>query len=77
MGIVIGNPGRGTTGIALGKGILVLSGPGDPNNFNDAADFNPGVNSCGVGSLFLRTDGPDATHCFYVKTALPNTWTAK
>jgi hypothetical protein len=82
MSQIIGNPNRGTTGIMLdippsGVGqITILTGVGDPNLANDAADSTAGVNSAGIGSLYLRQDGSTTT-TLYVKTALPNTWTAK
>jgi hypothetical protein len=75
---IVGNSSRGTTGIQLGLGpagvgqMLVLMGQDDPNGINDASDLNPGVNSAAVGSLYLR-----AGVGLYVKSALPNTWTAK
>jgi hypothetical protein len=61
--------------------IRILAGTGDPNTV--ATDSSAGdLASAAVGSLFLRNDGPDATHCHYVKTALGvpgsvGTWTNK
>jgi hypothetical protein len=76
MGHRIGNPNRGTFGFQLAPGIFILGGPGDPNAIADGADVNSGCVAASPGSLFLRTDGGAAT-TLYVKTALPNTWTAK
>ena len=77
MSQIIGNPSAGIGGIQLGLGagsapLMHLFGQGDPNGITDAS-----VTSAAVGSLFSRSDGPDSTHCLYVKTAAPNTWTAK
>lgn len=78
MSQVVGNPSAGIGGIQLGLGIggvgqvVHLFGCGDPNSVTD-----PSVASAAVGSLWSRLDGPDSTHCLYVKTALPNTWTNK
>ena len=76
----IGNPNRNTTGHFLATAsagpILILTGIGDPNTIADGNDVNAGVVSAVTGSLFLRQDGSTSTS-LYVKTALPNTWTAK
>jgi hypothetical protein len=68
-------------GIMLGIGpdgvgqIKILTGVGDPNN--SETDSSAGdVATAAIGSLFLRMDGSTSTS-LYVKTALPNTWTAK
>lgn len=59
----------------------ILVGAGDPNS--STTDSSAGdLASSAVGSLFLRNDGPDSTHCLYVKTALSTTggtgaWTPK
>jgi hypothetical protein len=61
--------------------IRILAGAGDPNvsgTDNPTGD----IASSAVGSLYLRNDGPDSTHCHYVKTALGvpgsvGTWTNK
>lgn len=63
-----------------GGQMKILFGTGDPNAA--ATDSSAGdIASAGVGSLYLRMDGPDATHCHYVKTSYsagaPGTWTAK
>ena len=63
-----------------GGQVKLLAGSGDPNLA--ATDSSAGdLASAGVGSLYTRMDGPDPTHCFYVKTAYsagaPGTWTAK
>jgi len=76
-GILIGSPGP--VGSA---GVYIFRGSGDPNARTDfGANAGAGGSipqaSISIGSLFLRTDGPDATHCFYVKTAQPNIWTNK
>lgn len=71
------------TGMLLGGGVMVLAGAGDPNQ--SATDSGNGnLAFCGIGSHFHRTDGPDSTHCFYVKTGATvigssptGTWTAK
>ncbi len=52
------------SGILLGNGTYVFTGEGDPNA-NPAVD----VVAAGVGSLFLRTDGPDSVHVLYVCTS--------
>jgi hypothetical protein len=54
--------------------VKILVAVGDPNVITDNASGD--VASAAVGSLFLRTDGSTSTS-LYVKTALPNTWTAK
>jgi len=76
---LIGNPKHATTGFQLALGpsgvgqVLILTGTDDPNTIDDSADVqNPGVNSAAIGSLYLR-----AGTGLYVKSALPNTWTAK
>lgn len=78
MSQIVGNPSAGIGGLMLGLGlngvgqVVYLFAAGDPN-----ANTDPSVASAAVGSLYSRLDGPDSTHCLYVKTALPNTWTAK
>jgi hypothetical protein len=75
---IVGNPSAGIGGIQLGLGLggvgqlVHLFAVGDPNVLTDAS-----ILSAAVGSLFSRLDGPDSTHVLYVKTSLPNTWTAK
>jgi hypothetical protein len=77
---VIGWPGSGQR---LSRNVLILVGKGDPNS-----SATVDVQNAGVGSLYLRTDGPDTTHCLYVCTTagipktvtangVPATWTAK
>jgi hypothetical protein len=73
-----------TGGHMLGEGpggvgqVCILFGNGDPALFTRVAgDINPNCDGAAVGSLYLRLDAPDSTHALYVKTALPNTWTAK
>ena len=61
--------GVGSNGVGQ---VVILFGSGDPNSVTDAS-----LNGAAVGSLWSRLDGPDSTRCLYVKTALPNTWTAK
>jgi hypothetical protein len=60
--------------------VKLMVGTGDPNA-SATDNVNGDLASCAVGSLFLRNDGPDATHCLYVKTAVivdsTGTWTAK
>jgi len=79
----IGNPARGTSGHMLGQGLngvgqlCHLFGPGDPNTIADGNDSNPGVVSACVGSLYSRLDAPSNVTALYVKTSLPNVWTAK
>jgi hypothetical protein len=63
-------------GLALGLNVFILRGPGDPN-ISSTLPPTSEVNTVAVGSLWLRTDGPDSGHVLYVKTAQPNTWTAK
>ena len=53
-------------GLMLSPGVYVFSGVGDPNL--QPLITNSGLINAGVGSLWLRTDAPDATHCFYVCT---------
>jgi hypothetical protein len=58
-----------------GGQVKILTGSGDPNAA--ATDSSAGdIASAAVGSLFLRMDGSTST-TLYVKTATPNTWTAK
>jgi hypothetical protein len=77
---ITGYPGAG---IRLSKSVLILCGFGDPNT---SAQVD--VQNAGVGSLFLRQDAPDTTHCLYVATTAgipttvsqngtPAVWTAK
>lgn len=75
---IVGNVSAGIGGHMLGLGangqgqLVHLLGTGDPNSLTDAS-----ITSAAIGSLYSRLDGPDSTHCLYVKTGLPNTWTAK
>jgi hypothetical protein len=76
MSQIIGStPGVGGIQLGLGAGgvgqLVILTGPGDPNLSSDATVV-PAAN----GSLYLRVDGSTST-TLYVKTALPNVWTAK
>jgi len=74
---IVGNAAAGIGGLMLGLGpggvgqVVHLFGVGDPN-----ANTDPSVLSACVGSLWSRLDGSTSTS-LYVKTALPNTWTAK
>jgi len=75
MAQTIGNPAAGIGGMQLGMGasgpLVHLWATGDPNTRTDTS-----LTSASVGSLFSRfNDAADTT--LYVKTALPNTWTAK
>ena len=76
----VGTPPITGLQVALGANgsgqMLILTGAGDPNAISDLVGSRPGVNSAAVGSLFLRQDGSTSTS-LYVKTAMPNTWTAK
>jgi hypothetical protein len=78
MAQIIGNPSAGISGHMLGLGLngvgqlVHLAGSGDPN-----ANTDPSVASAAVGSLWSRLDGATSTSCLYVKTAMPNVWTAK
>jgi hypothetical protein len=56
--------------------VYVLRGVGDPNVTSNLPPTS-NVGTIALGSLWLRTDAPDSTHALYVKTAQPNTWTAK
>jgi hypothetical protein len=62
--------------------IKILSGVGDPNSSSTDSSASDLANAA-IGSLYLRQDGPDSTHCLYVKTAiatpaaLTGTWTGK
>jgi hypothetical protein len=62
-------------GISLGGGLKILGGNGDPNAAS-SDNINGHLGACTVGSLFLRTDGASASTVLYVKSALPNTWSA-
>ena len=71
---VIGPPLSGLDlgfAVAGGTRVKILAGTGDPNS---AATDNASGDI--ASALFLRTDGSTSTS-LYVKTALPNTWTAK
>jgi hypothetical protein len=64
------------------NGVVIFVGNGDPNLA--ATDSPQGdLAASSVASLFLRVDGPDSTHCHYVKTgaatvaAPTGVWTAK
>ena len=78
MAQLIGNPSAGIGGIMLGLGlkgvgqVVFLFGWEDPNTITDAS-----VTSAAVGSLWSRLDAPSSVTALYVKTSLPNTWTAK
>jgi len=76
----VGYPGGG---VRLSKGISILTGVGDPN-----ASGTRDVQQAQIGSLYLRVDGPDATHILYVcsvsairqspsQTAANAAWTPK
>jgi hypothetical protein len=77
---VTGFPG---SGIRLSKSCFIFCGFGDPNTSTQVD-----VQNANVGSLYLRQDGPDTTHCLYVCTTsgtaktvsqngVPSVWTAK
>lgn len=51
------------SGIRLSRGCFIFCGTGDPN-----ASTQPDVGGANVGSIFLRQDGPDASHVLYVCT---------
>jgi hypothetical protein len=56
-------------------GTFIFAGVGDPNAAStDNSDSQ--LAGASIGSIFLRTDAPDSTHAFYVKSAA-STWTAK
>jgi hypothetical protein len=59
-----------TQGIQLSYGLGIYYGVGDPNveAAPSAPPFVKQINNAAVGSLYLRTDGPDSTHCLYVCT---------
>ena len=68
------NPSGGAT--------KILTGTGDPNL--STTDSSAGdLAGAGIGSIYLRMDGPSTSTCLYVKTgasspsALTGTWTAK
>jgi hypothetical protein len=68
-----------TKGIRLGLDVKILRGAGDPNSSTDG-----GVQSAGIGSLFLRTDGSTSTSLYVCTGTQPMTdfgvvalWTAK
>ena len=60
--------------------VVEVVGTGDPNTAT-AVNGLIDLTLADVGSVFHRTDAPDATHAFYVKTAFvqltPGTWTNK
>jgi hypothetical protein len=73
---VVGDINAGIGGVQLGLGpgstqVVQLFGSGDPNTI-----VSPCLVSASTGSTFLRVDGGTSTS-FYVKTAQPQTWTAK
>jgi hypothetical protein len=78
MAQLVGNPSAGIGGHMLGLGlngvgqVVHLFGSGDPNTVTDAS-----VTNAAVGSLWSRLDAPSAVTALYVKTAMPNVWTAK
>lgn len=77
MAQITGNVAAGIGGMMLGLGanavgqLVHLWGVNDPNTLTDNS-----IISAATGSLFSRLDGSTSTS-LYVKTALPNTWTAK
>jgi hypothetical protein len=75
-GQILGAPGP--TG---SPAVIHFFDAGDPNTRSDPDSMLAG---CALGSMYSRIDGPDSTHCLYVKTAQPvagtsptGTWTAK
>jgi len=52
------------TGIILGSGLHIISGPGDPND----------VQACPKGSLYLRTDGTLKSEYLYVNVDGDKKW---
>jgi hypothetical protein len=74
-GIMLGAPGP--VGSAP---VYAFADSGDPNSKTDPQSL---LANCALGTTYQRTDGPDSTHCFYVKTGASNvaaptgTWTAK
>jgi hypothetical protein len=74
-GFCLGSPGP--IGSAT---IYIFADVGDPNTRPDPVGL---LAACSLGSTFQRTDGPDATHFLYVKTAPASvanptgTWTNK
>jgi len=49
------------------SGFRVLFGSGDPND--SSTDSSAGdLAAASIGSTYSRLDGPDSTHCLYVKT---------
>jgi hypothetical protein len=76
LSIIIGQPG----GFSAAQ-VRHFCGSGDPNA---ASDPDGTLAASALGSVYSRVDGPDSTHCFYVKTAMPvggtsptGTWTNK
>jgi hypothetical protein len=59
-------------GILLGSDVYILRGTYDPN-VAASLPASSLISTIALGSLFLRTD----TGVLYVKSGLPNTWTAK
>lgn len=77
---VVGYPG---SGLKLSKGVSIFTGAGDPNS-----SATRDVQQAQIGSLYLRVDAPDSTHCLYICTtsalrqtatqnATVSAWTAK
>ena len=70
----------GAPGPAGSPGIYQFADAGDPNTLADPLGL---LAASALGSTFQRTDPPDSTHAFYVKTAAATvaaptgTWTAK
>jgi hypothetical protein len=72
-------PPLGGIQLALGLNatgqVKILTGAGDPNAASTDSSAGDIANAA-TGSLFLRMDGSTST-TLYVKTGLPNVWTAK
>jgi len=54
--------------------VIQFADVGDPNVRSDPDSM---LRNCAIGSVYHRIDLVDSTHQLYVKTGLPNTWTAK
>jgi len=78
MAVVVGNPGRGTSGQLRGQApdgpILDLDVPADPSTINDAADLM-GCVTAGTASRAFNYNATSTSNVFFVK--VKGTWTAK
>ncbi|HUI74226.1 MAG TPA: hypothetical protein VLX32_04740 [Candidatus Acidoferrum sp.] len=70
----------GAPGPVGSPSIIHFADAGDPNSRSDPDSM---LANCALGSVYSRTDPPDATHALYIKTsaatssAPTGTWTNK